>query len=1291
MAESDNQAVAMEEQTIEEQTMEEQAIDDAKNPGQQESAYGSLESSSQGKSQQGSYSGSKSLNSGSSHSSGFGDNADFRANRLKEIKHKDHKRKKGKEKTEKLLQKEKEEIEKEKERTIVVGTTEEHNPRLASEPPNSGLKVSASTFNCHRPSESPNKHTDQPTLVYTQALNYIRKIKERTAEQALFTHPGCPTGVPFASQELSQLPRDTHDVAAYLKSFKSARGFTVAISVQDGTVLQVSPAITDVLGFPKDMLLGQSFIDFVYPKDSINLSSKIIHGLNMPFRNDTLKDNYGTSFFCRMRMYHSLRTSGFGVRNKRTEYQPCKMVLKFPDPSCMNETASTCGPNSSLLLAEIIPIKSVYQVPKETPAMGTFSTRHSLSCNFSEYDPEAIPYLGHLPQDLTGNSIFDCYHPEDMPSLKKAYEEMVREQGKPHRSKPYRFRTFNGSWVTLQTEWLCFVNPWSKRIDSVIGQHKVLKGPSDIAIFTDPADKAPTLLPEEVMKDAQKAQSEILELLAKPVATYKDPSKGPQEMRRRTLAHMMSSFVDELDNMQKDEISTATMSARTTTAAPTATTAAARDPATASSLFPIKNIIIGPNQTSTVQKGLESVTSTDSPSTYGHLNYSETIHRFFRSHPKTISSDESGDSKMEVAHLSSLGSGNHKQSQTLSHSQTNSQSQSGSGSGDNCDHTRKYGNTGLGSSLVSSQSAYLLPSCRVASVYRKSESTGNGSGSGDTGRTSSNSRSYRHVQLTEAVLNRHNADMQKMFMASQRTSTGGVNASTKPCKDKVKIKSMKKPTKRPFERITGLKRPGGVLEQEASANKQPFLALSAAGSGSSLKRSSTDNIWLQPENPQTHIQSTGSVGPAVGPSVANLPGHSYPGLMQGFYLTPSAPSISPIPSVSSIPVPRPCPTLVVPPQPPTFIQPQGMTVPLQYIPGVMYQTVGPPLFNAPPLMLPNVVYQHTAVTSPLTHLTVPMSDGEKHRSGNESDHELDQNPQCSKSFTTKHSTPHMRRPDSQATSVKAEPGSARGSTASASGKIISSHSHVAESIRSYVEDTTILSLGCAPKISQFSQSTSVRAEAESIGSPGKQEKMVMDDREQRHEVSSDMVLSVSSSAYSPGEYKSTDDSMQNVSDNSELNEQLARQDEHSWMGRKRGMRPVLSDPPWLEDVKVTPELLYKYQLETKELMDVLRHDMDKLKGLKQPTWVDDQLYSLYNEMEMDGSNPSLHLEEGVTSSSGEDQAGTSSPQEASQRKKRSTHYFSKMSMLHEENAPMPPQDLWLATRHQPAESSSSSS
>ena len=55
--------------------------------------------------------------------------------------------------------------------------------------------------------------------------------------------------------------------------------------------------------------------------------------------------------------------------------------------------------------------------------MGTFSIRHSASCNFSEYDGEAIAFLGHLPQDLTGNSVFDCYHPEDLPKLRAVYDE----------------------------------------------------------------------------------------------------------------------------------------------------------------------------------------------------------------------------------------------------------------------------------------------------------------------------------------------------------------------------------------------------------------------------------------------------------------------------------------------------------------------------------------------------------------------------------------------------------------------------------------------------------------------------------------------------------------------------------------------------------------------------------------------------------------------------------------------------------------------------------------------------
>ncbi len=37
-------------------------------------------------------------------------------------------------------------------------------------------------------------------------------------------------------------------------------------------------------------------------------------------------------------------------------------------------------------------------------------------------DSDAINYLGHLPQDLIGNSVLDYYHPEDMGLMKDIYD-----------------------------------------------------------------------------------------------------------------------------------------------------------------------------------------------------------------------------------------------------------------------------------------------------------------------------------------------------------------------------------------------------------------------------------------------------------------------------------------------------------------------------------------------------------------------------------------------------------------------------------------------------------------------------------------------------------------------------------------------------------------------------------------------------------------------------------------------------------------------------------------------------
>ena len=73
--------------------------------------------------------------------------------------------------------------------------------------------------------------------------------------------------------------------------------------------------------------------------------------------------------------------------------------------------------------------------PEEVPINPEkFVTRHSATCQFGHLDPSAVKFLGHLPQDVVGQSVLDYYHPDDLLLLRDIYEggrnhwECMREQ-----------------------------------------------------------------------------------------------------------------------------------------------------------------------------------------------------------------------------------------------------------------------------------------------------------------------------------------------------------------------------------------------------------------------------------------------------------------------------------------------------------------------------------------------------------------------------------------------------------------------------------------------------------------------------------------------------------------------------------------------------------------------------------------------------------------------------------------------------------------------------------------------
>lgn len=224
-----------------------------------------------------------------------------------------------------------------------------------------------------------------------------------------------------------------------------------------------------------------------------------------------------------------------------------------PDSVGESSDSQCCGLQSVCLVITAVPIRSAYSEPNQSGPFtkGIFVTRHLATCTYSMMEDAAIPFLGYLPQDMEGSDIFSYYHPEDLPYLKQAYDTVMLEQGRPFRSRSYRFKVQNGHYILLETDWSCFINPWSKKLEFVIGKHTVLKGPSKPDVFCineDDMDVIPST--EELLPETKSIQEEIRimlsETIRRPVATGNLLMGQTVTKRRQELASFMGSLLEEM-------------------------------------------------------------------------------------------------------------------------------------------------------------------------------------------------------------------------------------------------------------------------------------------------------------------------------------------------------------------------------------------------------------------------------------------------------------------------------------------------------------------------------------------------------------------------------------------------------------------------------------------------------------------------------------------------------------------------------------------------------------------------
>ncbi|VEN49809.1 unnamed protein product [Callosobruchus maculatus] len=1066
-------------------------------------------------------------------------------------------------------------------------------------------------------------------------------------------------------------------------------GFCCVISMYDGVVLYTTANLTAVLGFPKDMWLGRSFIDFVHPKDRETFTSQVTTGIALPLVDAQRKyKDYKNSLYVCLRKYRGLKSSGFGVVDKGVSYQAFQLTVKFKYVSETEPENKCLDVNSGMFLVIVaIPLYTCYKVPGERKKSMKFGMRHTASCTFSHVDPDVVTNFGFLPQDMLGKSVFDFYHPEDMPFLKEIYKsvmQMCHTTGSVFRSKPYRFAVQNGGFAMIETEWSSFVNPWSRRLEFVIGLYRVLEGPPNPDIFEACSLRDTENLPEEVIEESKLIKGEILLLLNKELPRPTEAAKHEVSKRCKDLANFMETLIDEvsLHQLELPPRINATVSER-------------------------DFVMLG--EISPHHDYYDSKSSSETPPSYNQLNYNENLQRFFESKPKTTVSDESAGSSGVGAMMQtdSCGDSDAKPATSNHHQQ-------------DCQNTPQ-------NDAENNRNKCLSP------MQNSGDMSGSGSASAENMSSASNPNmetansltivskdSYKPLHLTKSLLSRHNEDMEKIMLKKHREQRFSTKENKKSHTNNYhhnhtyhynykteKLNALERanvnhrvehasPAPAPLPpsgAAHGVKRCGSYSPECATDNqhkiskhryksgvanqKEDVGQSSSNHNGAQQVARQQPNIYKNQHQVHKPMVRNGEMSYQAGLNEVNLwppfsvaaaPLQSTQACMNSTPIGPGTPGgfttagTAGVLPVYYLPTPSTQRKLAgtTPYSDPTAIINAAPRYQVQYMPGLFYNhgaAATPTLYPSSTMLCPTMPMMPMSIPLLSTSMRTPTnpqlqmnghanaavlqnngSSGQRGAVTNQYLAAIDR--KVTDSVVS--GSQRFQGPASQATSVKVEPGSAISSIASASltNKCVTKQreSELQQQLDAKNNSTTM-----DESSSCYSSSYSSFLKTDTGTGSG----------------SNDDYNPVTAPTACAIAYKA-DQKKQN----------MTRKKAGNGNSRSGCQQIRNKEPPWLESVQVSHDLVYRYQMAVRDIEDILRADLDTLKEFNQPVLVNDQLSQLYLDMELEGLSQRLTLEEGITSSSssGEDATNVNSNMPKAKKKRK---LYSSSVMIYEEDAPLP--------------------
>ncbi|CAF4744706.1 unnamed protein product [Pieris macdunnoughi] len=938
-------------------------------------------------------------------------------------------------------------------------------------------------------------------------------------------------------------------------------GFSCVISMQDGVVMYTTSSLTNTLGYPREMWIGRSFIDFVHPRDRNTFASQITNGVAIPkivhrtHHKDNIKLSFSTSstlstMVCRLRQYRGLGV-GFGVKAGIVSFMPFLLKLSFKNIS--DEEGEVI-----YLLVQATPFFPAFKVPNEIiPKPVPFVIRHAANGDIKYIDPESVPYLGYSPQDILNMDALHLYHPHDLAYLRQVYETIVKEGG-VLKSKPYRMMTQNGDYVKLETEWSSFINPWSRKLEFVIGKHSLIEGPTNPDVFQ--CVEKPMKISEDDKTKAQAIRESIVRVMNKILTKPAEAAKQQMTKRCQDLASFMESLIDEAPTNDEDiwvDI---------------------KEPDSA--FYERDSVMLG--GISPHRDYQDSKSSTETQISYKQLNYSHTLQRYFESY-------------LPYSEYGNLDSG-----------------------ADQSTSERKSNSVGQFSPRDLVDSGDMTSSCDSSAAHLSNT-------------TSVTLGNYTSIRLTETALNKHNSIMEKELMKIHR-----------------EIKLIHKDERKKSSKESRLKKKEHLARCNASFFSTSARISTVESESIGLKRSSkqSENANIKQrcatvKLPRRH-ENTDDVRPSTSQNNTTISPPTIPAVnnMDTFFLG--------IPQQMSLPAVT------------------GM-VPVCYVPATQQQMTGDGTTNKPnqntvnqAYAMPCVMYGQPIYSTPLMYSAV--------------------NPQMQQ-MQNMQQIQHMQHMQ---------------------------HMHQMQQMQQMQQDYMAQNFDTATMHSLRLPSTTYQ-EACKLTFPTESKSKAAVLKEQREgplikSKKEGSGASRSSAAVSLLSTKTNESKIKTRVTNSE--DTIDKTDEESsyssfysnffksesgsaednivkklWTGASSSFDNIKGasktprrkmDPPWIEKVCVTSELIYQYQMLPKNISEVLSRDQELLQTIEQPSLVNDQLGQLYMDLQLEGVATRLTLEEGITSSSssGEENFVRKTKVQVRRRKRE----YSKLVMIYEEDAPLPSPD-----------------